>query len=133
MNSSISVFVWVPTMITETEIPPKLKPNRKENTDFFLYSSRAEFSLAEPRKLMRRLIKHFRHKVPAEELTGFSLIHFAEGEATLQAESDKIICRCFSNDQSQLQEIEDTLERHISRMEDVVAQSNGWRRVEVRS
>ena len=73
----------------------------------------ASLTLADVNKVIKRLCKHFQHKVKVHTNMDVSLIEFGEGMCTMRADNHTLILVCESNEKEDLKAITDTMDRHI--------------------
>ncbi len=70
--------------------------------------------LIEARKYLKRLCKHFQHKVPVQYDEKDALIEFEEGFCAMQADNKILNIHCQADNSEDLKAITDTLDRHLS-------------------
>ena len=80
------------------------------------YQSTTVIPLPEPEKILQRLSRHFRHKIPVEIQQGYSRLDFGIGICELRCTVAIMCCNCFSEKKEDLADIELTMERHLSNM-----------------
>lgn len=81
------------------------------------WTSRAAVALPAPARTLRRLCKHFSHKViraQCQETTGE--VDFGIGVCEFHAEADFLRCLCRAGSETDLRAIEETIERHLGPM-----------------
>lgn len=81
-----------------------------------LIESHAQLQLPEAARTLRRLCKHFSHKVMTECSDTEGRVVFAEGYCRLQASGQQLHLECGAKNLQELREIELTLERHLPAM-----------------
>ena len=85
-----------------------------QNDSDFKDQRSATVAMAQPQRILSRLVKHFQHKVTAEQQGHLALIIFAEGVCYLQANESSLWMRCEANGQEDLLAITDTMDRHLA-------------------
>lgn len=80
------------------------------------WTSHAAIELPAPARTLRRLCKHFSHKVSAQwqEITGE--VDFGIGVCEFHAKADSLRCLCRAESETDLRAIEETIERHLGPM-----------------
>ncbi len=64
-------------------------------------------------RIIKRLCKHFQHKVDVEWGDDHALIYFEEGICVLNANMQELYLVCEADNDSDLKAITDTMDRHI--------------------
>lgn len=82
-------------------------------TDYALRQS-LQLNSSQAHKTLKRLCKHFQHKVEVRWSQDHGLILFEEGLCALSASTTKLVMRCEANNRDDLRAITDTLDRHIT-------------------
>lgn len=85
-----------------------------QNDSVFKDQHSAIVTMAQPLRILARLVKHFQHKVTAERNGNNALIIFAEGVCYMQATDNRLSMRCEANGQDDLVAITDTMDRHLA-------------------
>lgn len=80
------------------------------------WTSRAEVKLPAPARTLRRLCKHFSHKVRAEWQEASGEVDFGIGVCEFRVEADTLRCACRAGSAADLRDIEETIERHLGPM-----------------
>ncbi|ROQ18588.1 hypothetical protein EDC38_2816 [Marinimicrobium koreense] len=80
------------------------------------WTSRAAVELPAPARTLRRLCKHFSHKVRAQWQETTGEVDFGIGVCEFHAEAGILHCLCRARSETDLQDIEETIERHLGPM-----------------
>lgn len=83
------------------------------SVSLFACRSDAELVIDNPQRYLRRLCKHFSHKVRAEWSDARGQVGFAMGVCELLACDERLMVICAANNRGDLTDIVDTLDRHI--------------------
>ena len=86
-----------------------------ENDKAFRLKTSATARNIDATKYLRRLCKHFSHKVAAKWDDSVGHVTFAMGECSLQADGDALHMTCSANEQSALDDIVETVDSHLVR------------------
>ncbi|MEC5399637.1 DUF2218 domain-containing protein [Uliginosibacterium sp. H1] len=86
----------------------------------------ARFATALPGRLILKLCKHFRHKVPAEFDEQHGRVEFQPGLCFLTAEAGALHIRIEGADDGQIDRMHYILEDHIRRMQRLETLQLGW-------
>ena len=77
-------------------------------------SKQSSLDTKDAKRYLLRLCKHFQHKVPTQWTEADALITFEEGICMLKANEDSLWMRCEADNQHDLREITDTIDRHLA-------------------
>ena len=81
---------------------------------------------ADARRYLHRLCKHFSHKVHADWSENQGYVEFAMGSCRMTAGAEALSFQCEAANQSDLQEIVDTIDRHFVRFAEKHKLSLSW-------
>lgn len=88
--------------------------NQNTATDTLL--SECRFATGDPAKYIRRLCKHFNHKVPAEWDEVRGQVRFPMGDCQLTAGVGELVVQCRAPDTEAMAKLEYVLEMHIEQI-----------------
>jgi len=75
----------------------------------------AQVASTDPGRLINRLCKHFRHKIEAEWTETDGRLAFSIGECRLDAADGKLLMRCQSPTETELEELGQVVASHLIR------------------
>ena len=70
---------------------------------------------AEGGKYLRRLCKHFSHKVPASWDNSQGKVSFAMGDCLMSASENTLTVRCVAGNNDDVEEVAETIKSHFDR------------------
>lgn len=80
-----------------------------------MVEKKATINTDEASRFLRMLCKHFAHKVEADWNDDSGWVAFAMGRSDMQATADKLHVTCQAENQSDLDEVADTIKSHFDR------------------
>ncbi|MBX2847268.1 MAG: DUF2218 domain-containing protein [Acidiferrobacterales bacterium] len=80
----------------------------------YALAQRLKLPMSDANKIMKRLCKHFSHKVHVSIGENDASIRFDEGFCNILAGEKDITFICASNDTADLKDITDTIDRHVA-------------------
>lgn len=78
--------------------------------------SECRFATEDPAKYIRRLCKHFNHKVPAEWDENSGQVQFPMGDCHLTAGVGELVVQCYAPEADAMAKLEYVLEMHIEQL-----------------
>ena len=78
--------------------------------------SRAEIATESGARVMKRLCKHWAHKLEVEHKEGQGRVTFADGSCLMQAEADRLVVAIESLEEESLDRLEGVVASHLERM-----------------
>jgi len=80
-----------------------------------MVEKKAVIVTAEAERFVRMLCKHFSHKVAADWDGEHGWVEFAMGRCELTAESQQLLVRCHADNESDLNDVAETIKSHFDR------------------
>lgn len=87
----------------------------------------SRYAVAEPGKMILKLCKHFRHKVPAEFSETAGRVDFQPGLCLFAAEPETLLIRIEGADDKEIARLHFVIEEHLARFVRVEGFKLDWR------